>query len=63
MLNKNCFEMLIYIKDGNIFMLHQLKIKNGLNRKLTLKYNPEPDRTNRYGFEKKTYRKYTNIFH
>ena len=26
-------------------MLYQLKIKNGLSRKLTLKYNPEPDRT------------------
>ena len=33
-------------------MLYQLKIKNGLNRKLTLKYNPEPDRTIRYRFGK-----------
>jgi hypothetical protein len=42
----------LYIKDGNIFMLYQLKIKNGLNHKLTLKYNPEPERTITYRFGK-----------
>lgn len=41
----------LYINDGSIFMLYQQKIKNELNCKSTLKYNPEPDRTNRYGFE------------